>query len=181
MAAKKAAPEAESEAPAQKRSKKKLIIMLVALLLLLGGGGYMAWYMFMAPSESSLLGLFGGGSAKETSAEALKSSASDIKEIRGQVVTLAPFLVNLADPLGRRYIKLSMDVEVRESSDVATLNAGMPRVRDSILMILSSKTFEDISTTEGKILLKSDIINRINQILGGPRVIQVYFTDLVIQ
>lgn len=177
MTAKKAAEETSDETPKKSRFGKKRIIFLLLVLLLLGGGGYAAWYMLLAPEGTSLFGLIGGNSSDNATPAA---EAQPLVE-KGPVVNVDPFLVNLADPLGRRYIKLTMDVEVRSSDDVKNMELYKPKVRDAVLMLLASKTFEDISTTEGKIMLKNEITNRINQILGGPQVIQVYFTDMVIQ
>ena len=35
--------------------------------------------------------------------------------------------------------------------------------------------------TEGKVLLKAEVASRLNQILGGPYVVRVYFTEFVVQ
>jgi len=48
-------------------------------------------------------------------------------------------------------------------------------------MLLSSKTSEELSTLEGKILLRKEIVDRLNQALGQATVARVYFTDFVIQ
>jgi flagellar FliL protein len=57
----------------------------------------------------------------------------------------------------------------------------MPKVRDAINLLLSSKTYADLATMESKILLKNEIVERLNQILGGSKVTRVYFTEIVIQ
>ena len=90
-------------------------------------------------------------------------------------------MVNLADPLGRRYIKLTVDVEVNSPEAAAELERSAPKVRDAVNMLLSSKSYADLAPSENKILLKSEIVERLNQILGGPKVARVYFVDMVIQ
>ena len=90
------------------------------------------------------------------------------------------YTVNISDPSGRRYLKLGMEVEV--NADVsAALQANSPRIRDAIIMLLAGKTFNDISSPDGKVLLKAEVAARLNQILGAQRVIRVYFTDFVVE
>ena len=172
----------ENETPKSGFRKRK-ILLIVLVLLLLGGGAFAGYMLFMAPPGTSMLSFIGGSNdGSAPTAESPRSGEyENIKIEKGQTISMTPFLVNLADPLGRRYIKMSMDVELRTSGDVKAFQDSMPRARDSILILLSSKTMDDVSSVEGKILLKNEIINRINQILGGPKVIQVYFTDMVIQ
>ncbi|HZF62070.1 flagellar basal body-associated FliL family protein [Desulfovibrio sp.] len=104
----------------------------------------------------------------------------DLPRSGGQVLPLPPITVNISDPSGRRYLKLGMEVEV--NADVAAaLQANNPRIRDAIIMLLAGKTFNDISTPDGKVLLKAEVAARLNQILGAQRVIRVYFTDFVVE
>lgn len=104
----------------------------------------------------------------------------DLPRSSGQVLPLPPITVNISDPSGRRYLKLGMEVEV--NADVAAaLQANNPRIRDAIIMLLAGKTFNDISTPDGKVLLKAEVAARLNQILGAQRVIRVYFTDFVVE
>ncbi|MBW2087159.1 MAG: flagellar basal body-associated FliL family protein [Deltaproteobacteria bacterium] len=57
----------------------------------------------------------------------------------------------------------------------------MPQIKDSLLVLLSSKTFIDIKTVEGKMRLRMEIIGRINNFLTSGRVKNVYFTEFVVQ
>ena len=69
-------------------------------------------------------------------------------------------------------------VDEQASKDFA---ASMSKVRDSILLLLSSKTSEELSKMEGKIMLRKEIVERLNQALGGQKVLRIYITDMVIQ
>ncbi|WP_374290916.1 flagellar basal body-associated protein FliL [Desulfovibrio desulfuricans] len=105
---------------------------------------------------------------------------SDLPRNGGQVLPLPAITVNISDPSGRRYLKLGMEVEV--NSDVsAALQANSAKIRDAIIMLLAGKTFGDISSPDGKVLLKAEVASRLNQILGAQRIIRVYFTDFVVE
>ena len=68
------------------------------------------------------------------------------------------------------------------NSDVSKeLKAQSARINDTIIMLLAGKTYGEISTPEGKVSLKHEIAARLNQILGAPRVIRVYFTNFVVE
>ena len=56
-----------------------------------------------------------------------------------------------------------------------------PLINDSVLILLSSKTYNELGTVEGKIQLKQELIMRMNQVLGGPMVKKIYFTEFVVQ
>ncbi len=162
--------EEQTDAP-KKKSKAKWIILII--ILLLGAGGGAAWYFF----GDKLL----GNEEAEPDAEQQQVVQSKGPDLSGPVVALPVFRVNLADPLGKRFIKLVVEVQLNSKDAAAQLDAQKAAVQDSIIMLLSSKSFADISTVESKILLKGEIAQRLNQILGGPKVTQVFFTDIVIQ
>jgi flagellar FliL protein len=188
-----AAPEAEGAPPKKKRGLIK-IILLVLILLALGGGGFFAYTKFFkapaapvaegaeaehaaepAKAESGHGG--GGGKAKEGG----HGKEGDKGGAASNMVTLQPFVVNLADPQGRRYLKLNLDVECRNVDAAKQLTDVQPKVRDAVILLLSSKSYADLSSLESKILLKEEIVERINQVVGAAKTTKVYFTDMVIQ
>jgi flagellar protein FliL len=176
MADKKApAPAAEKEGK-KKGGKLKLIIILVVALCVLGGGGFAAWKFFLQPKAE--------GDAANATAEGAgehKAEGAAEADTGGQLVTLDSFVVNLSDPMGRRYLKTTLDVEVANAAAAAELTAAMPKVKDTLLLLLSSKSFADISSMDKKIELKNDIVSRLNQIIGKNKVRNVYFTEFVVQ
>jgi flagellar protein FliL len=46
---------------------------------------------------------------------------------------------------------------------------------------VTSKTFADIRTPEGKERLREDVIDRINHVLAQDAVKSVYFTEFIVQ
>ena len=170
MADKKAPVPAPEKEPKKKGGKFKLIIIAFVLLAVLGGGGVAAWMFFLQPED-----------AHNATAENAEGQPEAAAETDGQLVTLDSFVVNLSDPLGRRYLKTTLDVEVTNAAAAAELAAAMPKVKDTLLLLLSSKSFADISSMDRKIELKNDIVNRLNQIIGKNKVRNVYFTEFVVQ
>ena len=195
--------------PPKKKSRFKLIMLLCSLLLLftaLGGGGY--WWLYLRPGAEGLAGLFGSAESRQNPGATASEGAVPSKQpaAKGEnafnpgapageakagaearprtamkPVALPSLTVNLADPSGTRYLTIGMDVEVNAPEAAQEIDAQNSRVRDAIILLLSSKKIQDLATAEGKILLKTEVAARLNQILGTQRVVRIYFTEFVIR
>jgi flagellar FliL protein len=91
------------------------------------------------------------------------------------------FVVNIAETNGERYLKIVIQLEVSDPGVGPELEQLKPRIRDSILDLLTPKTYKDLMDMAGKQRLREDIAGRINNILQRGKVTKVYFTDFVIQ
>lgn len=164
----------EGEEQPKKKGGLLKWIVLVVIVLALGGGGWFAYDMFLADKDDTngTVGLNG-----------TMDDDKDMDEAGMAVQTFAlePFVVNLADPLGRRFLKISMEFEVKDEQAMTMMENNLPRIKDAVLLLLSSKTYNDLARMEDKILLKKEIVERLNQIMGKPLVLRVYFTEFVIQ
>ena len=107
----------------------------------------------------------------------------NMKEQKRVVCPLNPFIVNLMDKsgMGKRYLKVTMKLEVSSEDEKDLLNEYTPQVRDTVLLLLSSLTFKDINSIEGKLDLKQSLISRINRVLGNDHVQTIYFSEFVVQ
>ncbi len=152
----------EQEKP-KKSSKLKLFIILFVAILILGGGGFFAYIKFFKPP----------GEGEE--AVSKKTGKQPVMH------KLDTFLVNLSDPGGKRYLKLTMELELENQKVLEEIQKDMSKIRDVILVILSSKEYDDISTVNGKIALKKEILTRVNGMLGNGKVINIYFTEFLVQ
>jgi flagellar FliL protein len=163
--------------PKKKLSGKlKLVILLAVAVLVLGAGGFAAWKFLLHPTSSEDAS---GNATGQAGGES--QTGQDAPAAQAQLVTLEPFVVNLSDPMGRRYLKVTMDVEVVDAAVATELGAAMPKVKDTLLLLLSSKTFAEISSLDKKIELKNEIVDRLNLIIGKSKVRNVYFTEFVVQ
>ncbi|MDA0698228.1 MAG: flagellar basal body-associated FliL family protein [Chloroflexi bacterium] len=107
-------------------------------------------------------------------------------------------VINLADPGGRRYLKVGIVLEfaphdtnwytmaTEQRAELQALfetemGTKQPVIEDLVISIISSKSFEQVYTLEGKEGLRQEIINRINQLLPTQLVMYVYFNEFVVQ
>jgi len=144
--------------------KKKLPLIKVAILLalvaLLGGGGYLGYAKFMKPPPE-----------EPKKPEVEQNVAHE----------MGTFLVNLSDSGGKRYLKITIQLELNSQLASQELNRRNVEVRDAMLMILSSKEFNDIGNAMGKTLLKRELMTRLNKMLRDGQVKEIYFSEFLVQ
>ena len=101
----------------------------------------------------------------------------------GQIYPIPTLNVNLADPTGITYlaITLALEFDPKNADLYAEVEAKMPRINDMIITTLSSKAYEEISTSQGKINLKNEFLRRINAMLAKGRLYNVYITSFTVQ
>ncbi|MBQ3059274.1 MAG: flagellar basal body-associated FliL family protein [Desulfovibrio sp.] len=188
-----ALPEGQAERPKKKSKVKRLVIILAILLLTLGGVGAYWWLYLRTPATGNMPPPAKAETSAQTAPAAQAPLAdgapasstrierqSDLPRSSGLVLPLPMITVNLADPGGRRYLKLGMEVEA--NADISTeIKVQEARIRDAVIMLLAGKSYGDIATPDGKVMLKAEVAARLNQILGAQRVIRIYFTDFVVE
>ncbi|MCX5854658.1 MAG: flagellar basal body-associated FliL family protein [Deltaproteobacteria bacterium] len=150
----------EQAAEPKKKSKLKWIIMVAVALAVITSGAVAGFYFF-------------------TKTDGKKASVKQPPVIA--IWPMEAFIINIADTNGERYLKLVIQLEVSEATVVPELEQLKPRLRDSILDLLTSKTYKDLMDLSGKQRLREDIAGRINNILISGKVTKVYFTDFVVQ
>jgi flagellar FliL protein len=164
----------EMDAQQEIQPKKSFLkfIILGIMVVILGAGGYVGWNHLKANRNED---------TKET--QTTKASANKNKEEAKIVFPLESFIVNLADRagLGKRYLKITLALEVRDEEKKKRVEGYTAELRDTILLLLSSQSFKEISTMEGKLELKQALLSRINHALGGGVVQRLYFTEFVVQ
>lgn len=148
------------QASEPKKNSLKWVVIALAGVLLLGAAGAAGWY-FLGQQ----------GAAKPAEA----------KPVTLAIWPMDPFIVNIAEAGGDRYLKLVIQLEVSDKAISAELDQLKPRLRDTILDLLTSRAHKDLVDLAGKQRLREDIAGRVNNILSKGKVTKVYFTDFVIQ
>lgn len=189
----------EAEKPAEgaeaPKKKSKLIPMIASVVVLLAGATAALWYLGVGPfagesrhAEATAAvedGHGGGGEHGEEAEEGHGGGGGDHGGGGGDghagILALEPFIANLADDSGRRYLKATFQVDFGGTEVPAAMNARLPQTRDLLLTLFTSKTFDDIRTPEGKQQLREEIIARVNQVLDRDLAKAVYFTEFIVQ
>lgn len=158
----------EEQEPQPKKSFLKFIVLGV-IVIAVGAGGYLGWDLLVK--------------GKKEAAVTPKSRPQIRRQEVGIIYPLESFIVNLMDKagLGKRYLKVKIIIEIGGEEAKKVVDGQKPRLRDTILLLLSSQSFKEINTMEGKLELKQALLSRINQTLGEGIVQRIYFTEFVVQ
>lgn len=151
----------EDSKEVEKKSRSKLMLILLIFVVILGAGGAGAYFMFLKK------GPVGAGAAKEIN--------------KPVYYPMNTFLVNLADPGAKRFLKVTMELELssKETEDECKLIEF--QIRDLFLTLLSSQESDGIISPDDKLQLKKRLMNSLNHILTKGKVMDIYFTDFLIQ
>lgn len=179
MAAEENAPAAEG-AP---KSKKMLFIIIGAVAVVV----------------IALAAVFLGGGKKEKKGEGAEAKVEQKAEGGGHgapsgghggsggaggvanVFPLEPFIVNIYDGQELRYLRVKVEFETATADAKSEIEMRQAALRDAILVLLTTKTLQDIQDLQGKNQLRDEIMTVVNKILPPGKVSKVYFTDFVVQ
>ncbi|MFN8059008.1 MAG: flagellar basal body-associated FliL family protein [Vicinamibacterales bacterium] len=200
-----------SEKPAEKKEEgkkggnKMVLIIVAALVVAGGGGGGYWWFAQKAKAEEAAKAEKDGESAKAEEKDAAEEAPAVKKKRKKKdpvaLVELEPYVVNLADTGGNRYVKVrvSLGVDSKEVAEAleepkkggegeggaaegAAAKAVLrSRVRSTILEILASFTADEMTSPEGKTALKQEIMEGVTELLSEGEIVEVLFADLIVQ
>ena len=135
---------------------------------------------------------------------------SEVKPGQGILLDTGRKIINLSDPSGKTFIKTTIVLEFAPNSQdyfntseipptdgttltkttykeayLATfmegLKANLSIINDVIITSISAKNYDQLYTTEGKETLRQEIVQAVNSRLPEYKVIQVYFSEFVVQ
>jgi len=183
MAAEETNPEEES-APKEKKSGNMLMIIIIVVLILIIVIGGIVTFMLMGddeePQQSTHQVKEQRKASKSNSNGAKYDNSRQLSDI-GILYPLDTFTVNLKSDAGRRYLKVTMSLELEGEELSLELDAKSPVLRDRIIRILTSKTLEEISSKKGKQKVSQQIMDTLNSMISDGTVKGIYFTEFVIQ
>jgi len=151
-------------------SKKVLIIIIAVVVLfmgMVGAGFFILWNKIsQIPVDPS---------------KVAEMPVEEEENVIGPLYSLDTMIVNLAGHGSKRYLRVTMALELSDPESVDTIESRLPQIRDAVLMILPTKTYDDVSTTDGKIALRNQVMEKINTLMTKGRVNNIYFTEFVVQ
>ena len=149
--------------PAAKKASKKALLIGVVGLLVVGGGG--AGYWFTRPAVDA----------------ATEEHAAPEEE---SIVSFEPFVVNLADGGGGRYLKVNVQLVIAGAEAGAEIEedaVAKVRLRSEVLDLLTQQNSDALMTPEGKNALKQAISERASHSVEPHKVMDVLFSDFIVQ
>ena len=179
VAEEKAAAPVAASAPVNSNSGQRPILFIaiaIVNMLVVAGVGFMLWQgKKKEAAEPKIEQVIKGES------EAQEHEAKTEKEFVGRVIPLETFIINLAGSKGRKVAKVNIEIELKDiAGNVADeIDKRKAQVRDIIIIILSSKTYEEVSSRDGKDNLRTEIKDTINSFLTKGKISNVFFTEFI--
>ncbi len=159
---------------------KKLLLFIVLPLLIIGGG-----------AGAYFMGLFDKGAAESLAGEHQEASADaehGAKIEHGEVNPAATFLkipdmiVNLSSDDGQpRYLRLSVQLELKNEIEKTSVEQVMPRVIDQFQTYLRELRVKDLRGSAGIYRLQMELLSRVNAAAYPVEVQDVLFQEILIQ
>jgi len=162
------APPAEPPAP---RRRKPLLLLAALLPVLLAATGGGLWFAGLIPGVTGP----GQAAAKPTATAQPATGTPAFLE-------MPEIIANLNVP-GRRisYVKLHARLELARPGDEKAVKAGMPRLLDLFQTYLREMRPEELHGSAGTWRLREELMARANLALAPARVVDVLFTELLVQ
>lgn len=154
----------ESQEGGKSKTMLFVAIGVVVLLVAVGAAAYLL-----------------GARSAQNAVEEVAVEETEKPEGVGPMVDVKDFIMNILDKNETRYLKASITLELENEETVVEVNERMPQIRDSILLLIGSKTFAELNDLQGKLQLRAEIIVRLNKLLKKGKIKGIYFTEFVVQ
>ncbi|WP_321494511.1 flagellar basal body-associated FliL family protein [uncultured Desulfobacter sp.] len=161
--------------------KKKLIIILLLALFLLGGiGAGVFFFLSGGKKEEVPEQPVDKDAVTEESIQAALEDQS--KAIFEDIVQLEPFeQIFLQQNSYKQYISLGIALEMMDPGLRRQVYSMEPRIRKIIETQMRQMKWMELRTPQGKLKLKFELLNRINQIFPKVAIRHIYFTNFIMQ
>ena len=129
-------------------------------------------------------GYFMGGSSDSTTAAADANAPAADAPVPGLIATMDPLSVNLADG---HFLKVGVALVLAEGIEPAEFSKGeIAKAKDMLIDRLGGAKMDSLTSPEGRKALKEELTNKAKEIYTDPEtkqptVLEVYFTDFVMQ
>jgi flagellar basal body-associated protein FliL len=156
--------EETTAAPAKAGWKKTAGLVLATAVVAAAGG---LWWSRSATAQE------GGG-----------HEPAPVKESSRGLIKFEPFVVNLADGSGTRFLRTTLQLVVAPAEAAETVGKDpvvMLQVRSAVLELLAQQSSASLVTPEGKAAMKAAIVSRAQEALGDWKIVDVLFSEFVVQ
>ena len=153
MSAPAPAPAEAGDAKPKKGMKLLFIIVGVLVLALVGAGAALFLLKKNAADE------------EEYDEEPVAEQKVDPKK-PPTYLPLDSMVVNLADPGGNRFAQMGITLKLQDEETATAIKTRMPSIRNSLLILISQRTADELLSVKGKQDLVADIIYEISMEMG---------------
>lgn len=149
-----------------KKGKRMILILAPLLMCVIGAAGYAAWryYNGIKPANAS---------TPSKDDFALKKDYAYL-ELNDLIVTLSSSVSK------KSFLKVSLSIQVKNKQTADIINTKMPLVKDSFQVFLRELRAADLSGSAGILMLKIELIKRVNKIAAPDEVLDILFKEILL-
>lgn len=141
----------------------RTLLLIISLAILLASGSTYLVFTFFGGSVGG-----GDGTAGQP----------------GPMYDVGPLTVNLLNGnggTGVRYMRTGVVLELDAEKTRREIEQRQPQIKDRIIAVLRQQTVDSVTGKDGQDKLRAELVASINEVLTEGQVVQVWFTDLVVQ
>ncbi|MFO2464839.1 flagellar basal body-associated protein FliL [Pseudomonas sp. 15FMM2] len=161
---------ATAPAPAGNGKLKLILLIVLALFLAIGLSVGATWY-FMHSAQSK--------------PEAATQAATDAKPPAIFEQLLPAFVANFNQNGRQRYLQVGITLMARNQADLDALKVHMPVIRNNLVMLFASQSFDNLATPVGQEMLRQKATASVQEVaqkeVGKVVIEQLLFTNFVLQ
>ena len=99
----------------------------------------------------------------------------------GPILKLENFVIQLKTVDTDRYVRLAFDLEVGSETDKEAVTAHLSHIRDLVISYFADRTLDELRGSEAMERTKATLIKRIDEIVPGRRIKNIFITDFIVQ
>lgn len=167
----------------EKKKKKLPLPMIIGILVLVVALFVGKTVLGSKAAEKTKKSKKSKSSKESSSKEKGSDKEEEPEEIEvGHSMALEEFMVNLSGG-GDHYLRTSIALGLKKGLTEEKAKEHVNPIRDAILTVLTSKSLKDLSTSKGREELKTELVEKINEVAGEEETLvgKVYFTAFATQ
>ena len=86
-------------------------------------------------------------------------------------------MVNVNSEQGSKFLQVQMELELSDPVVEDEVSRKKAAIRDSIIVLLTSRSYQELRASNGLKALRTDVIQSVNHLLSGGKVKDVFFTQ----
>lgn len=174
--------ESKNDAPKEGMSVKKLIIILFSVFILILGVIVGLLVYLLAPKSNDASTNESNVAVEEIVAQVEKEEV--VESVQSFFYTIRPpFTVNFIASRNAKFLRVSVDLVVSNEDAIDHIEDNLPFIKNDLVALFSSKSFDELKTSEGKEQLRAEALDKVQTILkresGKTWVKSILFTSFV--
>jgi flagellar FliL protein len=170
--------EAAAAEPAPKKGGVNVIVIVIAALLAAAVAGGAVFFLTGKKDDTA---------AAEEAKDGEHGEKEGAPKLPAIYVKLdPPFVANFEAKGQMRFLQVAVEIMTRDQATADLIKQHDPMIRNDLLMLFGSQTYEGINTHQGKDQLRASALVAVQKVIdaeGGDskNVEQLYFTSFVMQ